>query len=126
MQNIWRLFAKNLKTRIYIHHSSITGVHEKKKVKIGCNMCGHIAQFHKILQKRVTLEIFRHNLLTVSNITESNHLLNRHIWIVHDSWRGKTLQNVWRLFAKNFKPESLKVITQLLTVFMRKKSENWV
>ena len=47
-------------------------------------MCGHIAQFHKILQKRVTLEIFKHNLLTVSD-TEENNLLNRHIEAVHDS-----------------------------------------
>ena len=48
-------------------------------------MCGHIAQFHKILQKSVILEIFRHNLLTVSDNTEKNNLLNSHIEAVHES-----------------------------------------
>ena len=70
-------------------------------------MCGHIAQFPKILQKRVTLEIFRHNFLTVSDITESNHLLNRHIERVHDSWRGKTLQNMKANVCEEFENQNL-------------------
>ena len=48
-------------------------------------MCGHIAQFPKILQKRVTLEIFKHNLLTMSVNTEKNNLLTIHFEIVQES-----------------------------------------
>ena len=48
-------------------------------------MCGHIAQFPKILQKRVMLEIFKHNLLTMSVNTEKNNLLTIHFEIVQES-----------------------------------------
>ena len=70
-------------------------------------MCGHIAQFPKILQKKVTLEIFKHNFLTMSVNTEKNNLLNSHIEAIHDSRRGKTLQNMKATVCEEFENQNL-------------------